>query len=135
MTRRVLLCYLFAILTPAGAFQWTNQKKDKGRDRSIRTLTGEVRLPDDTLAEGAVVQIKNLKTLQIRSYITQKDGKYTFQNLSASVDFEIRATWKDYASPKRMLTVYDSRLDPVINLKLEPAGKPETKESSKEGSE
>lgn len=133
MSRSRLLLFLFALALPIAAFQFTNQKKDKGRDRSIRTLTGEVRLPDDTLVEGAVVQIKNLKTLQIRSFITQKNGKYSFQNLSSSVDFEVRATWKDHASPKRMLTVYDTRLDPIINLKLEPAGKPESKDNSQEG--
>lgn len=126
MSRKTFLL-VFAFVLPLAAFQWTNQKKDKGRDRSIRTLTGEVRLPDDSLAEGAVVQIKNLKTLQIRSFITQKDGKYNFQNLSSGVDFEIRATLKDLASPKRMLTVYDTRLDPVINLKLEPSGKKDDK--------
>jgi hypothetical protein len=127
MTRKSILC-LFAIAALLPAFQWTNEKKSKDRDRTIRTLAGEVRLPDDSLAEGAVVQVKNLKTLQIRSYITLKDGKYNFQNLSSSVDYEIRATWKDHASPKRMLTVYDSRLDPVINLKLEPTGKTDEKE-------
>lgn len=124
MTRKIFLC-LFAAALALSAFQFTNQKKEKGRDRSVRTLSGEVLMPDDSPAEGAVVQVKNLKTLQIRSFITQKDGKYNFQNLSSSVDYEIRATWKDHASPKRMLTVYDSRLDAIINLKLEPTGKSE----------
>lgn len=127
MTRKLILS-LFAAALLLPAFQWTNQKKSKERDRSVRTLAGEVRLADDTLAEGAVVQVKNLKTLQIRSFITLQDGKYNFQNLSSSVDYEIRATWKDQASPKRLLTVYDSRLDAVINLKLEPTGKSDQKE-------
>jgi hypothetical protein len=124
MTRRVILS-LFAFALALSALQFTNKKKEKERDRSVRTLSGEVLMPDDSPAEGAVVQVKNLKTLQIRSFITQKDGKYNFQNLSSSVDYEIRATWKDHASPKRMLTVYDSRLDAIINLKLEPTGKSE----------
>lgn len=124
MTRKIFLCLFAAVLT-LSAFQFTNKKKEKERDRSVRTLSGEVLLPDNSPAEGAVVQVKNLKTLQIRSFITQKDGKYNFQNLSSSVDYEVRATWKDHASPKRMLTVYDSRLDAIINLKLEPTGKSE----------
>jgi len=124
MTRKTFLSF-FAIAALLSAFQWSSDKKSKDRDRSVRTLAGEVRLADDTLVEGAVVQVKNLKTLQIRSFITQKDGKYSFQNLSSSVDYEIRANWKENASPKRMLTVYDTRLDAVINLKLEPTGKPE----------
>lgn len=127
VTRKTILSF-FAMVALLSAFQWSSDKKSKERDRSVRTLSGEVRLADDTLVEGAVVQVKNLKTLQIRSFITLKDGKYNFQNLSASVDYEVRANWKEHASNKRMLTVFDSRLDPVINIKLEPAGKAEEKQ-------
>ena len=127
MTRKLVL-FLFAAALLLPAFQFTGQKKGKERDRTVRTLSGEVLLPDESPAEGAVVQVKNLKTLQIRSFITLKDGKYNFQNLSSSVDFEVRAHWKEHASPKRMLTVYDTRLDAVINLKLEPTGKAEAKQ-------
>jgi len=126
MTSKIILSF-FALAALLSAFQWSSDKKSKDRDRSVRTLSGEVRLVDDTLVEGAVVQVKNLKTLQIRSFITLKDGKYTFQNLSSGVDYEVRGNWKDHASPKRMLTVYDTRLDAVINLKLEPTGKSEAK--------
>ncbi len=133
MTRKVFLC-LFVTALPLLALQFTNKKKDKERDRTVRTLSGEVLMPNEGPAEGAVVQVKNLKTLQIRSFITQKDGKYNFQNLSSSVDYEVRANWKNYTSPKRMLTVYDSRLDAIINLKLEPAGKSGESQKSKEGS-
>lgn len=98
---------------------WTPGKKDKPRDPNIRNLEGQVLLPDDKPAEGAVVKLKNLKTLQIRSYITQKDGKYSFQNLSRNVDYEIKSDFKEFTSPTRQLTVFDSRYDPVINLKLQ----------------
>lgn len=118
-SRRVLpLLFAAAVLAPA--WQWTNQKKEKPRDPTIRNVTGIVTLPDGSPASGAVVQLKNLKTLQIRSFITREDGKYNFQNLSTSIDYELAATWRDFASPKRMLSVFDTRLDAVVNLKLEP---------------
>lgn len=107
----------------AAAFQWSTDKKDKPRDRSRRDVAGMVMLEDETPVGGAVVKIKNLRTLQIRSFITQSDGKYVFQNLSSSVDFELKAEYKGMASATRSLTIYDTRLDPVINLKLEPAKK------------
>jgi hypothetical protein len=119
MTRRLLVLAIAAAATLA-AFQWTNQKKTKPRDPNIRTLAGVVQLPDESPAQGAVVKLKNLKNLQVRSYITQTDGKYTFQNLSTSTDYEIRAEYKDSASPKRTLTVFDTRFDAVMNLRLEP---------------
>ncbi len=111
------LLLLAALLAPG--MQWTNQKKEKGRDPNIRNVSGVVALPDGSPAAGAVVQLKNLKTLQIRSFITREDGKYQFQNLSTSIDYELIANYHDMESPKRTLTIFDTRLDAVVNLKLE----------------
>lgn len=108
---------LTALIAPA--MQWTNQKKEKGRDPNIRNVSGVVTLPDGSPAAGAVVQLKNLKTLQVRSFITREDGKYQFQNLSTSIDYELIARSHDLESRKRTLTIFDTRLDAVVNLKLE----------------
>lgn len=128
-----ILLLVFALL--ASGMQWTNQKKEKGRDPNIRNVSGVVTLPDGSPAAGAVVQLKNLKTLQIRSFITQEDGKYQFQNLSTSIDYELIATHKDMESSRRMLTIFDTRLDAVVNLKLDrkrDSSKSEEKEESKQ---
>jgi len=121
LNRRLLLLPLFSLLLAlAAGAQWTNKKKEKPRDPTIRSLQGLVTLPDESPAEGAVVKLKNLKTLQVRSYITQKDGKYHFQNLSTNIDYEVVADYKEFASPTRTLSVFDSRFEAIINLKLEP---------------
>jgi hypothetical protein len=39
------------------------------------------------------------------------------------VDFELKAEYKGMTSTARTLTIYDTRPDPIINLKLEPAKK------------
>lgn len=133
LARRItLLLPVFALLV--SGMQWTNQRKEKGRDPNIRNVSGVVTLPDGNPAAGAVVQLKNLKTLQIRSFITREDGKYQFQNLSTSIDYELTATHNDLVSPKRTLTIFDTRLDAVVNLKLErkrESSKSEGKEESK----
>jgi hypothetical protein len=54
------------------------QKQKKGEDLNTRSVQGAVTSADDTPVNGAVVQLKNLKTLQIRSFITQEDGIYYF---------------------------------------------------------
>jgi hypothetical protein len=126
MTRRLWLkafVSALALVFPLAAFQWSNQKKDKQRDQTIRNVKGIVQLPDDNPAQGAVVKIKNLKNLEVRSFITQSDGRYHFQNLSTSVDYELQAEHKDLTSAKRTLSIYDSRLDIIVNLKLEPKKK------------
>lgn len=113
-----------AVLAPAlFAFQWTNQKKSQPRDPNVRNVQGVVKLANDTVVEGAVVKLKNMKTLQIRSFITQADGKYYFYGLSTGVDYELKGEYKEMASATRQLTVFDSRLDVTMNLTLEAAKK------------
>lgn len=130
MARRLFLAALsLCVILPLSA-QWSNQKKEKGRDPNVRNLQGVVTLPDGNPAKGAVVKIKNLKTLQVTSFITPADGKYRFHNLSSNIDYEVRADFNDLSSDKRMLSVFDSRLDAVINLPLAAKTNDKEKESS-----
>jgi len=128
MRRRLIVLGLATVLLAAmaAAFQWTSDdnKKAKPRDKNHRDVIGQVTLPDDGPAVGAVVKLKNLHSLEVHSFITQTDGKYIFQNLSSHIDYELRADFKDLTSGGHKLLTYDTRLDPVINLKLEPAKKP-----------
>jgi hypothetical protein len=127
MLRRTALIIFASALTLA-AFQFTGQKKDKGRDPNFRNVQGQVYLPDGEPANGAVVQMKNLKTLEVRSYITQKEGRYQFQHLSTRADFEFSATYQKLASPKRKVSVFDTRLDAIVDLKLDDPSKPAEKD-------
>ena len=45
----------------------------------------------DNAVVGAVVQLKDTKTLQIRSFITQDKGEYHFAGLSTNIDYELKA--------------------------------------------
>jgi hypothetical protein len=127
MRRRLIVVGLAALLFAcvAAAFQWSSDdlKKEKKRDKNHRDVVGLVTTPDDQPASGAVVKIKNLHSLEVHSFITQADGKYIFQHLNTNMDYELQADYKDMASPARKLLIYDTRLDPVINLKLEPVKK------------
>jgi hypothetical protein len=94
--------------------------KSEEKPENTRSLDGAVLLPSEELAEGAVVQLKDTKTLRVRSYITLKDGKYNFHGLSTDTDYEVKAKYKDLESKTRRLTVYDSRKKATLDLKLEP---------------
>lgn len=90
------------------------------KDDASRAVSGTVRDPDDKLLSGAIVKLKDTKSLSIRSFITKDDGAYNFQGLSASVDYEIKAETREGASSAtKVLTVYDTRKAAVINLKIE----------------
>ena len=95
------------------------QDKKKGSDQT-RTVQGVVTGPDDKAVEGAIVQLKNTKTLQIRSFLTQQDGAYVFRGLSPDVDYEIAARTTDAASGTRTLSSYDNRKEAVMNLRVNP---------------
>jgi hypothetical protein len=106
---------LAALLAPLASSQ-----RKKGEDRNQRSVEGVVEDPLGNPVEGAVVQLKNAKTLQVRSFITQREGKYYFYELSTDVDYELKAEFKNMSSPVRRLTVFDTRRKAIINLKLEP---------------
>lgn len=95
------------------------QKKKKGDESSdTRTLQGMVTSADDMPVSGAVVQLKNTKTLQIRSFITQQNGSYFFNALSTDVDYEVKAESGGLSSSTKTLSSFDSRKEAVLNLKL-----------------
>ena len=97
--------------------------KEREEDANSRAVAGVIRNEADELVEGAVVQLKDTKSLKVRSYITKADGVYKFFGLSANADYEIRADAKGMTGDKRTLSIFDGRKQAVINLKLAPAKK------------
>jgi len=87
-------------------------------DTSPRSVQGTVTESGDKPAEGAVVQLKDTKTLQIRSFVTRADGMYHFHGLSSNVDYELKAEHQGASSGAKTLSSFDSRKSAVINLKL-----------------
>jgi hypothetical protein len=93
----------------------------RGDDRNLgntRTVEGVVIDAEDAFVEGAVVQLKDTKTLQIRSFITRDGGAYHFHGLSRDIDYELKADHQGKSSGTRTLSSFDGRRKAVINLKL-----------------
>ena len=111
-----LLLILASVLSAAAAPPGGKQREDP----NMRSVQGAVQDSDGNLVAGAVVQLKNTKTLQVRSFITQKEGTYSFLGLSKDVDYELKADFQGGSSPVRTLSVFDSRKKATINLKVEP---------------
>ncbi len=105
---------LIAAIFPSAAFP----QGKKGEDANVRSVQGVVEDPRGNLVDGAVVQLKNAKSLQVRSFITQREGSYYFYGLSPDVDYELKAEFKGLSSPVRRLSVYDSRKKAVVDLRL-----------------
>ncbi len=90
------------------------------KDPQTRSVRGSVTAPDDSLVNGAVVYLKNTKSLQIRSFFTQKDGSYYFHDLSPDIDYELKAEYSGLSSGAHTLSSFDTRKLATINLKLNP---------------
>lgn len=134
MTKLFRTVLLIAAIAAAGSFLWAQVpnappknpnppffKGDKGEkeDPNGRIVQGVVKNDQDNFVDGAVVKLKNTKTLQVRSFITKADGKYRFGGLNKDVDYEVQAGHQGKSSDTKTVSVFDSRKQIILNLKLE----------------
>ena len=90
---------------------------DKSR---LRDLKGVVKDDGENPVEGAVVQLKNMKSGKVVQFITKKDGVYLFYDLNMDIDYELLANRDGYSTAaKKTLSKYDSRKPATVNLQLE----------------
>jgi hypothetical protein len=94
------------------------EKQDE-EDPNGRRVHGAVKDADGKPAQGAVVKIKNMKTLSVRSFITKDDGKYVFGNLRMDAEYRLNAEHQGRSSNTRSVSIFDDRKDVIIDLRLE----------------
>jgi D-serine deaminase-like pyridoxal phosphate-dependent protein len=97
-------CVFLALPTPAVA-----QTND-------RVVQGKVELSSGGMAKGAIVYIKNAKTLEVRTYISADDGSYRFGQLSQDTDYTVWAEYQGKKSKERTISSFDSKK--VFNIVL-----------------
>jgi hypothetical protein len=98
-------------------------KKKKG-EPSTRIVQGTVYDEAEKPVTGAVVQLKDMRTLQVRSFISQEEGAYHFSELKVENDYQLKADFSGTTSGWKTLSVFDTRTTPVINLKLDKKQEP-----------
>lgn len=87
-------------------------------DPNIRSVEGTVTYAGNEPVRGAVVKCKDTKTLEIRSYITDADGKYHFANLSTNVDYELWAEHNGRESRVETLSRFNGHKVANVDLRL-----------------
>ena len=85
---------------------------------TTRSIEGSVLSKSGQVVSGAIVLLKDTKTLQVRSYIAQPDGHYHFYGLSSDINYEVRAQSNGLTSKTKMVSVFDSHKVVKLNLKL-----------------
>jgi Carboxypeptidase regulatory-like domain len=81
-----------------------------------RPVTGVVTDKAGNALPGAIVQIENTRNLAVRSYITQKDGRYYFSELNDDIDYTLRAKYRSNWSEPKTLSRFNTSPHPEINL-------------------
>ena len=104
----------------------------KQKAPTSRVVSGKV--TDDTgqpLA-GALVTITDTKTNDKRTYITKADGRYSFEDLSFTIDYQVQARYKDQISESRKLSQYDHTPNVIRILQVGPvSSQPSSTEARK----
>lgn len=126
-----LFCASGVFCSRAQAQDTQPTRKEKREAATERVVEGTVSDPDGKFVDGAVVELKDMRTLQVRSFYTQKNGAYHFSGLKLDNDYEIEARYNDMNSGWKRLSIFDTRKVPVINLKLEKVAKSEAKPEAK----
>ena len=107
--RFAIVWFVLALATFAFA-----QKNKPPAEKSVSGVVTDGGAP----VPGAVVQLKNTRTLQVRSFIAKEMGEYYFHGLSTDVDYELKADFNGKTSGSRTLSSFDSHPEATINLQL-----------------
>jgi hypothetical protein len=110
-----LAAFLMISADPTAAQLFGGKKKKKERTRTVKGLVTDMR---ENPIRGAVVQIKNTRTLVVKSFFSTPDGSYYFHNLDPNVDYEIKAKHNDVTSRTRTVSTFDDRLELIYNFRL-----------------
>jgi hypothetical protein len=87
--------------------------------QSMRVVQGRVLNDDNQPQQNAVVYLQDQKSLQVRTYITEVDGRYRFGQLSSDVDYQLWAEYKGHKSKTRSISSFDSKKELNFDLKIE----------------
>lgn len=85
---------------------------------SVRTLTGMVTGDSHEPIRGAVVELRNSKTDEVVTYITDATGQYNFKRLDGRTDYEVWVMFRGRRSDTRSISMFDSHMDKVINFTI-----------------
>jgi len=92
----------------------------KGSQNSeLRAVRGVVLDKGENPISGAIVYLKNVHTLTVKTYISGDMGEYRFSGLDPNVDYEMHAEHNDLTSGNHTVSSFDSRKDIIVSLKVD----------------
>ena len=111
-------CVAWQLTLPIGGSSSSSEDTRKNTRVNSRSLTGVVIDKGDAPVSNAVVYLKNMKSLAVKTVIASKDGAYRFPELSPNVDYEVYAQREGKKSDTKVLSQFDDRQKANIVLRI-----------------
>jgi Carboxypeptidase regulatory-like domain len=89
------------------------------RGPAQRVVQGKVVDASNASIKGAVVYLKDSRTLAVKSFFSDDEGGYRFGQLSQNSDYEIWAEFNGKKSAVKTISSFDSKNLFTINLKID----------------
>lgn len=130
-----LLCSLILMFTGALLMSAQGQETNPGHDPSVflggpkykkdkkatsRSVRGTVTDTAGNPRTGAMVTLTNKGNNDKITFVTKSDGRYNFDDLSFTTDYELEAHYKKMISETKKLSQYDHTVDIVRTLEVGP---------------
>jgi hypothetical protein len=114
---KVLFAYCFMTASFMAVPGATVVAQDRGAAQ--RVVQGKVVDADNAPIKGAVVYLKDSRSLAVKSYFSDDQGGYRFGQLSPNTDYEIWAESNGKKSAVKTISSFDSKSQFNITLKIE----------------
>lgn len=85
----------------------------------IKNVSGTVLDKADAPLSGAVVYLKNTKTLAVKSVYSSDKGEFHFNALSPNTDYQIYAEFNGVRSGTKTVSSFDNRTSVNMTLKVD----------------
>src|SRR5436309_895551 len=93
------------------------KKKDKAP--TTRDVSGKVVDISGHPIQGALVTLTDTKTNAKTTFVTKEDGRYSFDDLSFTIDYQLQARFKNASTEPRKISQYDRNASVIRILKLD----------------
>lgn len=77
--------------------------------QNLRVIQGRVVGSNEQSVQNAVVYLEDQKSMEIKTYITEADGKFRFGQISSDVDYHVWAKYQDHKSKTKSISSFDSK--------------------------
>ena len=116
--RSLSLCLAVTLFPPA-PFLHSHQAFAQTKGPIQRVVDGRVDNKAGAAIDGAVVYLKNIKTLSVTTFICATDGKFHFGQLSQNEDYELWAELNGKRSKSKHVSSFSNQNKFTFSLTLE----------------